>query len=253
MAANPQHQNKFPRLGAIEESNRVAGTEHHRYKVPMPDFARARLNMVESQIRTNKVTDPAILAAFSEVPREAFVDPALRGVAYIDEDLPLKPGRFLVEPMVLARMIQALGVQPTDLVLDAGCATGYASAILARLASTVVALESDPQLAAAARRNLAALSVDNVVVEQGPLDRGCAKQGPFDGILIEGRVTQVPKVLFDQLALGGRLTAVVDAEDGVTGRAMLFQNTDGVIARRTLFDANTPPLPGFERHAQFVF
>lgn len=219
----------------------------------MPDFPRARLNMVESQIRTNKVTDPALLAAFSEVPREAFVDPALRGVAYIDEDLPLKPGRFLIEPMVLARMIQALDVQPTDLVLDVGCATGYASAILARLASTVVALESDPALAAAARRSLAALAVDNVVVEEGPLDQGCAKQGPFDGILIEGRVAAVSKKLFDQLAPGGRLTAVVDDGEGITGRAMLFQNTDGVIARRTLFDANTPPLPGFERHAQFVF
>lgn len=218
----------------------------------MPDYARARLNMVESQIRPNKVSDPAILAALSEVPREAFVEPALRGVAYVDEDLPLGGGRCLIEPMVLARLIQALRVQPGDLVLDIGCATGYGAAILARLAGTVVAVESDPALAAAARRNLANLGIHNVAIEQGPLENGAPRQGPFDAILIEGKVTEVPQALFDQLAPNGRLTAVLD-EGGVAGRATLFQKSDGVVGRRGLFDANTALLPGFKPHARFVF
>jgi len=217
----------------------------------MPDHARARLNMVESQIRTNKVTDPALLAAFTEVPREMFLEPSLHGVAYVDDDLPLRSGRFLMEPMVLARLIQALALHATDRVLDVGCASGYATTILARLAGRVVALESDRALAATARRNLAGLSRD-IVVEEGPLDQGSAKHAPFDAILIEGKVAEVPKSLFDQLAPGGRLTAVVD-DGGVTGRAMLFQKAGDVIARRALFDANTPMLPDFMPHAHFVF
>jgi protein-L-isoaspartate(D-aspartate) O-methyltransferase len=238
--ANRESVGALPRLAAVAIS------------CFMPDYTRARLNMVESQIRPNKVTDPEVLAAFLEVPREAFLDPALRGVAYVDEDLPLGGGRFLMEPMVLARMIQALALQPSDLVLDVGCVTGYASAIMARLASTVIALESDAALAAAAARNLAGLGVDNVVVEEGALNGGCPKQAPFDAILVEGKVAEVPKALFDQLAPQGRLCAVMD-EGGVTGRAVLFQKAGGVIARRALFDANTPELPGFRVHARFVF
>lgn len=218
----------------------------------MLDHARARLNMVESQIRTNKVTDPALLAAFTEVPRELFLEPALRGVAYVDDDLPLRAGRFLMEPMVLARMIQALGLHPTDRVLDVGCASGYASAILTRLAGSVVALESDRELAAAARRNLSGLPNAKFMVVEGPLEQGSATHAPFDAILIEGKVAEVPQTLCDQLAMGGRLTVVVD-DGGVTGRAMLLQKTGTVIARRALFDANTPMLPGFVPHAHFVF
>ena len=217
----------------------------------MPDFARARLNMVESQIRTNKVTDPAVLAAFSEVPREAFVDPALRGVAYIDEDLPLKPGRFLIEPMVVARMIQALDVQPTDLVLDVGCATGYSTAVLARLAKRVVAVECDKNLAAQARELLQEAGAANAIVVEGRLGAGVPDEGPFDAILLNGAVTTIEPGLLEQLKEGGRLTAVVT--EGPVCRASVWRRVGKSFDARSAFEAGAAALPGFESPAGFVF
>src|SRR3546814_4666510 len=130
----------------------------------MTDFAAARLNMVESQIRTNKGTDPGLVAACEAVAREAFVGEARRSIAYVDEDLEVAPGRHLMEPMVLARLLQAAAPQPGDMALDIGCATGYSTAVLARLVETVVGLESDRALMDTANRTLNALDVDNAVV-----------------------------------------------------------------------------------------
>lgn len=220
----------------------------------MADYALARRNMVESQIRTNKVVDPAILAAFDVVPRERFVDARYRGVAYLDEDLPLGDGRYLTEPMVLARLVQALEISPEDVVLDVGCGTGYSVAILARLAGTVVALECDGRLARQANTLLTELSVDNSVVVEGALDAGYPRQGPYNAILVDGSVGDVPKALCDQLAEGGRMALVLDQLDVPgPGRAMLFLKTGGVVSGRPLFDAATPRLPGFQKEAGFVF
>lgn len=216
----------------------------------MIDFAMARRNMVESQIRTNKVTDEALLAALGEVPRERFVPDSLRGVAYVDDDLPLKKGRVLMEPMVFARLLQLAQVTPSDMVLDIGCATGYSTAVLARLANTVVALESDPELAAAATANLAELGCDNAIVVNAPLAEGYAKQAPYDVILFGGAVPRVPDKIARQLTEGGRLVAVVG--DGV-GRGTLMTRSRGVVASRPVFDAGIPVLPDFAAEQGFVF
>lgn len=208
--------------------------------------------MVDSQIRTNRVTDPRIVSAFETVPREAFVGEARRSIAYVDEDLEVAPGRYLMEPMVLARLVQAADPQPHDIALDIGCATGYSTAVLARLAQTVVGLESDRALLDAANRTLNALDVDNAVVVEGPLEAGYQKQGPYDVIVFQGAVCEVPEAVKRQLAEGGRLAAVV-IDGGGIGRGMLLQRAGDSFSRRMLFDAATPLLPGFAREAGFVF
>jgi protein-L-isoaspartate(D-aspartate) O-methyltransferase len=218
----------------------------------MTNFAAARLNMVESQIRTNKVTDPRIVAAFEAVAREAFVGEDKRGIAYIDEDLEVSPGRYLLEPMVLARLLQAVAPQASDMVLDIGCATGYSTAVLAQLAQTVVGLESDRGLMDLANRTLNALDVDNAVVVEGTLAAGYQKQAPYDVIVFQGAVSEVPEAVRRQLADGGRLAAVVIDATGL-GRGTLVQRAGDNFSGRRLFDASTPLLPGFAREAGFVF
>ncbi len=218
----------------------------------MSNFAAARRHMVDSQIRTNRVTDPLVIGAVEEIPRERFVDKTLEGVAYLDEDLPIAPGRNLMEPMVFSRLAQALEIGSDDVVLDVGCANGYSSAVLARLASTVVALETDSGLAARASATLLELGIDNVVVVEGPLADGHAAQAPYDAILVGGMVSEVPRALQDQIAEGGRLCAVIGADRG-PGRATLMVKRGGIISRRTIFDAAVPALPGFETEPGFVF
>ena len=218
----------------------------------MPDYAAARRNMVDSQLRTNRVTDEALLAAMGEIPRERFVPPALAGVAYVDEDLALGGGRYLMEPMVLARMIQAAEIQPSDAVLDVGCATGYSSAVASRLAAMVIGLESDSRLAKAATDNLAALRIDNAVIVSGDMRAGHPRQAPYDVILLQGAISEIPAQIAAQLAEEGRLVAVL-APPGATGRATLSLKTGGIVSHRDLFDAATPPLPGFELAPGFRF
>ena len=218
----------------------------------MVDFATARLNMVESQIRTNKVTDLALIEAFETVPREHFVPEPLRGIAYVDEDVPLGGGRFVMEPRVLARLLQAARPGPDDIALDIGCGSGYGTAILSRMVATVVALESDAALAATANQTVSGLEFDNVVVVEGKLTEGYPKQGPYNVILLSGAVAEVPPAIGEQLAEGGRLVAVVKAGAGL-GRATLMQRDGGVISSRVLYDAALPLLPGFEAEPGFVF
>ncbi len=215
------------------------------------DFATARHNMVESQIRPNRVTDPLVLSAMAELPRETFVPKALRGIAYVDEDIAIGPGRYLMEPMVLALLLQAADVRSTDVVLDIGCGTGYAAAVLARMASTVVALESDAGLAARAAETLAELEIDTVDVVRGRLDEGYPKQAPYDVIFFGGAVSRVPPAITDQLAEGGRLAAVI-AGDG-PGKGTLLTRHGGAVSRREMFDGGTPFLPGFAPEAAFTF
>lgn len=216
----------------------------------MLDFAAARRNMVEHQLRTNEVTDDALLAAMAEIPRERFVPDRLRDVAYIDEDLPLKKGRFLMEPRVLARLLQLAEVKAEDMVLDIGCGTGYSTAVLAKLANTVVALESDPELAARASSTLAELGMDNAIVVTAPLADGYAKQGPYDVIVFGGSLPRVPASIARQLAEGGRLVAVIG--EGM-GRGTLMTRARGIVSSRPAFDAATPILPDFAPVQGFVF
>jgi protein-L-isoaspartate(D-aspartate) O-methyltransferase len=223
----------------------------------MIDFGRLRQSMVDSQIRPNDVTDLRLIAAMLELPRERFVPASRADLAYLDDDLPVReaaggrPARYLVEPMVLAKLIQALDLGSGDRVLDVGCTTGYSSAVLARLAGQVVGLEEDPELAAIARNNLAQAGVSNVEIVSAPLRTGAPERGPFDAILVNGAVELIPEAIFEQLKEGGRLAAVVRANP--PGRATLFVRTAGVISPRPLFDAAVPPLPGFEAPRGFVF
>lgn len=218
----------------------------------MVDFSTARLNMVESQIRTNKVTDPRILEALETIPREAYVPEERRGICYVDEDLAIGGGRYLMEPMVLARLLQEARIGSQDVVLDVGCTTGYSCAVLARLAATVVGVECDAALAEEANRILSAQGIDNAVVIQDPLGDGYPKQAPYNVIVLEGAVVKVPETIRNQLADGGRLVAVIREGEGM-GRATLMQRSGEVVSSRILFDAATPYLPGFEREERFVF
>jgi protein-L-isoaspartate(D-aspartate) O-methyltransferase len=219
----------------------------------MHDFAAYRRNMIESQIRTNQVTDGAVLAAFAEIPREAFVPAQLAGVSYIDESVPLGSGRYLVEPMVSARLVQALDIQPTDKALVVGTCTGYMAAILARLAAKVVTLESDTALAAQASKNLRTLAADNVNVELGSLPNGHTLGAPYDVILCDGAIAQVPNALRDQLKEGGRFAAVITRADGAAGQGVIMLKSGGTLSKRVLFDAVTPLLPGCGPQPAFVF
>jgi len=216
------------------------------------DYQSARLNMVESQIRPNKVSDPAIIEAILAVPRERFVPAALRGIAYVDEDVPLGGGRYLMEPMVFGRLLQFAAIGRDDVVLDVGCGSGYASAVMAQLARKVVALEDDPALAHGAAARFAELAISNVVPVQGALTAGWPELAPYDVILFNGAVAAIPPAIAGQLAKGGRLVAVVQAEPGM-GKAVLMTRVEGVYAQRIVFDAGTPMLPGFAARPAFVF
>lgn len=218
----------------------------------MTDFAAARLNMVESQIRPNKVTDRDLIDTLEKLPRELFVPEARRGLAYIDEDLEVTAGRHLLEPMVLARLVQAADILPEDMILDVACGSGYSTAVIAALGSTVVALEEDEALVTMANDVLNELEIDNAVVVQGRLTEGYEKQAPYNVILIGGAVDFVPEALLAQLAEGGRLVTVIRDEAGL-GRATLIQRDGAATSRRVLFDANVTALSAFAREQGFVF
>lgn len=215
------------------------------------NFQAARKAMVDSQLRPNRLTDDRIADAMMTLPREQFLPKALSGVAYVDEDIPLGKGRYMMEPMVLGRLLQVAEIGPNDTILHVGCGTGYASAVMAMLAGTVVALESDEDLVARATDLLSEQQVANTAVVMGDLANGLADQGPYDLVLIEGAVAEVPQALIDQIAEGGRLLAVVRGA-GV-GVATLYRRENGVVGHRELFDAATPILPGFEPRKSFVF
>jgi protein-L-isoaspartate(D-aspartate) O-methyltransferase len=218
--------------------------------MPM-DYARARSNMVSNQLRPNRVDDPVVLDAMAAVPRERFLPKALRGVAYADEDLPLPDGHWLIEPLVLARLIQAAEIQPSEVVLVVGCATGYAGAVLARLAATVIMVAPDAT-ARTVEALLDDLGVDNVVVtaSDDPAS-GHPGQAPFDVIVVVGSVVGVPPALLDQIGEGGRVVAVVSR--GPIGKAMVFTRLHGVVGRREVCDAQTPPCPGLAPSPGFAF
>lgn len=221
----------------------------------MINYAAARRNMVDSQIHTNGVISEPVLEAFRTVPRELFVPDALRGMAYVDEDLPLGDGRFLMEPALLARMITAADVRAEDIVLNLGDLTGYSSAILSLLASTVVTLEPRAGLLDSARRVWADDgSYCNIAVIHGDLAEGCPEHAPYSLILMNGAVAEVPGILLAQLSLHGRLIAVHQPAGARIGTATLIERIgDEKYATRKLFNGATPYIHGFEPRPEFVF
>lgn len=222
----------------------------------MTNFEMARRNMVDNQLRPNGITDERVIAAMGAVARECFVDNTHQGVAYVDEDIPLGNGRYLMEPRVLALLLQAAKINPNSVVLDIGCGSGYTAAVCARLGATVVAVESDPALAAEATRIMTEHEIDNVIVVQSSMNDGYAVQAPYDVIILSGAVSEIPAAILNQLADGGCLAGVV-FEPGVTGegigRGVLACKDNGVCSQRQLFDAALPFLPEFEPAPGFSF
>ncbi|MHA1599147.1 MAG: protein-L-isoaspartate O-methyltransferase family protein [Alphaproteobacteria bacterium] len=215
------------------------------------DFAAARHNMVESQVKPNKVTDPVIIEAIADLAREKFVPEGLEGVAYVDEALAVGEGRHLMEAMIVARLLQEADVHPDDMALVVGCGSGYEAAVLSRLAGTVVALEDDKAVAEHANKTLLAQGIDTVAVVEGKLTEGYPSQQPYDVIFINGSVAEIPAELSDQLAEGGRLVAIVGF--GPLGKATLMTKFGGVVSAREIFDAGTPELPGQSTAEAFSF
>ena len=221
----------------------------------MVDFAAARRRMVDGQVRTADVTDLRILTAMLELPREQFLPEDKAALAYLDLDLavsaPGQPVRRLLKPMVLAKLVHAAAIAPTERVLDVGCGTGYSTALLSRLAGSVIGLEEDVALAKQASDAVSTAGLPNVRIVTGPLSRGCPVEAPFDVIVLEGSVEVVPAALFDQLKDGGRLVGMLGR--GAGGKAMLYRCANGDLSGRPVFDAAATLLPGFAKPAEFVF
>jgi protein-L-isoaspartate(D-aspartate) O-methyltransferase len=216
----------------------------------MSEFATRRVMMVDTQVRPSDVTKFPIIDAMLSVPRETYVPDEKREAAYIGENLSIAPGRVVLEARTLAKLLDALDVQPGELVLDVGCGLGYSAAVIARLAETVVALEEDETLAADAQRLLAEENVDNAVVVTGPLAEGTAKCAPYDVITIEGGVEVVPDAILSQLKEGGRIGAVFI--DGALGTARIGYKGEGGVTWRSVFNASAPVLEGFRKSRGFV-
>lgn len=216
----------------------------------MSEFAARRVMMVDTQVRPSDVTKFPIIDAMLSVPRETFVPDDKREAAYVGENLTLAPGRVVLEARTLAKLLDALDIQPGELVLDLGCGLGYSSAVIARLAETVVAVEEDETLAADAQRILSEEGVDNAVVVTGHLVGGAAKCAPYDVITVEGGVEIIPETLLSQLKEGGRIGAVF--MDGAVGTAKVGYKTGGRMTWRPVFNAAAPVLPGFQATRGFT-
>ena len=216
----------------------------------MTDFATRRTVMVDTQVRPADVTKFPVIKALLSVPREAYVPRSLREAAYIGENLVIAPRRVVLEARTLAKLLDALDIQPDEMVLDLGCGLGYSTAVIARLAEAVIAVEEDAALAAQAEKTLASEGVDNAAVITGPLAQGAAKHGPYDVITLQGAIETLPQALSDQLKEGGRVGCVF--MEGALGLARVGYKVDGVVTWRFAFNATAPVLPGFELRRGFV-
>lgn len=219
-------------------------------------FATARFNMIESQLRPNRIIDAKILEAFGRIPREDFLGDDQKIFAYSDEDLPVGAERKLMAPMTLARLIQELNIKPDERVLDIGANTGYAAAILDDLAGETVALETDTGLLRQLRENKRQHGLEQVSAVQGTLSDGFPQASPFQAVLIEGAIQWLPEKIVNQMAEGARLACVVYPEQvmpGTIGTARIYEKKYGLLSERTLFDAAAPLLPGFTIKPKFQF
>lgn len=217
-------------------------------------YAKARQSMIESQIHPMGVVSEDILEAFSLVPREEFVPEDKRGICYCDEDIEIAPGRYLMEPAVLARLIQAVEPKQDEVALTIGSGIGYNATILSHLVSTVVALEENEMLFAQAQASWDKLGNCNIAAIKGDPTRGVPESAPYGIIIINGAVCEIPQNLKEQLSVGGRLVAVVKkAGQSIAKATLIIHEKEGLFAERELFDAGTPYLYGFEPEKEFVF
>jgi len=216
----------------------------------MKDYAARRRIMVDTQVRPSDVTKFPIIDAMLTVPREVFVPDALQEAAYAGENIELGDGRVILEPRTLAKMLDAIDIQPEDLVLDVGATYGYSSAVLARMAQAVVALEEDEHMANEAQVTLLDQNADNAIVHDAALAEGAAEHGPYDAILIQGGVEQIPDAFDAQLKEGGRIIALF--VENTLGVVRIGYKAAGTISWRYEFNAGAPVLPGFEASRSFA-
>jgi protein-L-isoaspartate(D-aspartate) O-methyltransferase len=216
----------------------------------MSEFTNRRVMMVDTQVRPSDVTKFPIIDAMLTVPRETYVPRAMREAAYVGENLDIGGGRVVLEPRTLAKLLDALDIQPTEMVLDLGCGLGYSAAVIARLADAVVAVEEDQALAAEAQQLLSDQGVDNAAVVTGPLAQGAAKHGPYDVITLQGGAEVVPDGLLAQLKEGGRIGVVF--MEGPLGTVKVGYKIDGKISWRAMFNATAPVLQGFRAQRGFT-
>ena len=217
----------------------------------MPDFATRRTVMVDTQVRPADVTKFPVIHAMLSIPRERYVPADKRELAYLGENIELGGGRVILDPRSFARMLDELNPRADELVLDVGAALGYSSAVIARMAEGVVALEEDKGMAAEAEATLAQEGVDNVAVLHGPLAEGAPQHGPYDAMMVQGAVERLPEALTGQLREGGRIACLF--MEGQLGVARIGYKRDGHLDWWRIFDAGAPVLPGFARPAEFVF
>lgn len=217
----------------------------------MIDYAARRRTMVDTQVRPSDVTKYPIIDAMLAVPRELFVPAGRREAAYVGENLPIGPSRVMLEPRTLAKLLDALDIRDTEIVLDLGAGLGYSAAVLSRLGEAVIAVEEDEGMARDAEVALTEIGADNVAVVQGPLVDGAAKHGPYDVIVVEGAVERMPEALTAQLKDGGRIGCLF--VEGVLGVCRIGYRIDGAMTWRDAFHAAAPVLPGFSRERDFVF
>ena len=213
----------------------------------MTDFTARRTMMVDTQVRPSDVTKFPIIDAMLKVAREDFVPVGRREAAYLGENISLGEGRVLLEPRTLAKMLDDLGVENDELVLDIGC--GYSSAVIAHMAEAVVAVEDDEQMAREAQETLINADIDNVIVHHGPLAEGAQQHGPYDVVIVQGGVDDVPEALLAQLKDGGRIACLF--MDGPLGEVRLGYKSERGISWRKSFNAAAPVLDGFTRAKEF--
>jgi protein-L-isoaspartate(D-aspartate) O-methyltransferase len=212
----------------------------------MTDFAAEREAMVEQQLKRRGITERAILDAFLEVPREAFVSPEYAHLAHGDHPLPIEAGQTISQPYIVGLMIQAAGIAPGDKVLEVGAGSGYAAAVIGRIAAKVIAIERQHDLVEVARERLARLGYDNVTIFEGDGTKGCAEEAPFDAILAAASGSHVPKPLLDQLADGGCIVMPLGSPGWVQELVRVSKRPDGTVDRENLGGVRFVPLIGEE-------
>ena len=216
------------------------------------DFEKQRQIMVDSQIRVNDVTSPAIVAAFLDVPRESFLPKSLQSSAYAEFELPVREGRSMWIPRDLAKLLKAMEPAAGNVALVVGAANGYSSAVLGKIVDTVIALEDNADVIEEMSERFADIGLDNVIAVEGNLANGLADQGPFDLIMVGGMVETIAPAWLDQLSEGGRLGVVVATGRGI-GQARVYTRAGSTVSHRDVFECCPPVLPGFEKKAAFVF
>jgi len=209
----------------------------------MNNYILARTNMVKGQIAPNKIVDSKLLEVLGEMPRHLFVPESLKNIAYSDEILAINDNRYIMPPMVFARMLQIADVKSDDTALVVACGGGYSSAVLAKICKKVTSLDSDPEMATKANYMIKKLDIGNAIILNEKLSEGHKDGAPYDVIFINGAIDKIPHQLLEQLAEGGRLVTAIN--EGICGRVFLFTKTDGVIAKEEVFDANLPTIADF--------